>query len=386
MHIHGHRIALWTGGLKVAAGFALALMLLLIVNFYAYRQLTVSRPDPVQGDEMLRILVVTDLCAIAFLSGLVLFLNRHLSVREASDRTAKQAREEQVERLRQRITELTGLNQTLQADIAERHRAESHLKQFQKMESLGKLVGGVSHEFNNYLTVILGFSEQLLMQTPPESAEHATVAEIFKAGERSAELTRALLGLVRTSDNGPRPIDVNRQVDAMQRILNVLVGKRVRVEMELQGDLPLVEAVPGQVEQVLLNLAANSRDAMPQGGRLAIETRAVDLMVPPGDMPPGHYVMLSVTDTGCGMDDETKQRMFEPFYTTKEKGTGLGLSTVQELVSGVGGAVVADSTVGQGTNFKVYWPALAAGAERETRAERDTLCHATRGERDTLRG
>ena len=169
-------------------------------------------------------------------------------------------------------------------------------------------------------------------------------------------------------------------------MLNVLVGKRVRLDILLQSELPFVTAIPGQIEQVLLNLAANARDAMPEGGRLSVETRAIDLDVPGGEVPPGHYVQLSVSDTGCGFDDETRQRMFEPFYTTKEHGTGLGLATVHEIVAGSGGHIVADSTLGQGTTFKVYWPALPADTEHGTcNANIDTLVQVLPGERDAVR-
>ncbi len=388
MPTQAHRTGLWAGGLKTAVGFALTLTLLLLVNFFVYqkmRQLTATGADPAQADELLRLLAVTNLFVILFLSALVLLLNRQLTLRDAADRTAKQAHHESEHQLHARIAELTNLNQALQAENNERRRTETQLKHFQKMESLGKLVGSVSHEFNNYLTVILGYSEQLMMQLPPSTMEHSTAAEINRAGERSADLTRSLLGLVRGGEGAPRSVDVNRQVDNLRRMLNVVVGKRVRLEIMLQSDLPLITAVPGQLEQVLLNLAANARDAMPDGGRLAVETRAVDLDVPGGDVPPGHYVLLSVSDTGCGFDEETRQRMFEPFYTTKEHGTGLGLATVREIVLGGGGRIVADSAIGQGTTFKIYWPALPGDTEHGTRgAHSDTLIQVLPGERGAV--
>ncbi len=380
---------LWAGGLKTATGFALTLTLLLLVNLFVYQkmhQFTVTCLEPAQANELLRILVVTDLFAVLVLSGLVLLLNRQLTLRDAAERDGRRARQEQEAQQRERLDDLTRLNQTLQTELSERGHIDRQLLQFQKLESLGKLVGGISHEFNNYLTVILGFSEQLLMQMPPGLPEHTTVLEIYKAGERSAELTRALLGLVRTGESAPRTIDVNRQLDAMRRMLQVVVGKRVRLEMVLEGGLPLVTAIPGQIEQVLLNLAANARDAMPENGRLSIETQGVSLTAPTAGMPPGRYAMLSVTDTGCGMNDETRRRMFEPFYTTKERGTGLGLATVREIVSSAGGAVVADSSPGQGATFRIYWPVAAVdAAERGVRsADRDTVCQIPRGGHDTL--
>jgi signal transduction histidine kinase len=386
MQIQGSRAALWAGRVATAAGFVLTLLLLLLVNVFGYqkmRQFMESCSEPAQAGELLRILIVTDLFALVFLSVLVFLLNRQLTRREETDRTTRKTRAEQENQWRQRVDELMRLNQTLQVEHHERQRAANQLVHLQKMESLGKLVSTVGHEFNNYLTVILGFSEQLGMQLTPGTVEHAIVMEIYKAGERSAELTRGVLGLARSSDGTPRPIDINRQVDSMRRILNLLLGKRVRLEIVLQGELPLVQAVPGQVEQVLLNLATNSRDAMPSGGRLLIETMTTEVNVP-SRLPPGSYVVLSVTDTGCGLNDEIRQRMFEPYYTTKEKGTGLGLPTVQEIATRGGGAVVADSMLGQGTTFKVYWPALPEHATLMSDAERETVVNMARGKHDTV--
>jgi signal transduction histidine kinase len=367
MYTNGDLAARWTGGLKAAAGFVLAVALLLLVNLTVYhkmRQLTESWHEQPQAEELLRVLVVTDLFAVVFLSSLVLLLNRQLTLRDAAARAAKQAGEQQEALLRDRLAELTRANQALQAESTERRRAAAQLRQFQKMEALGRLVGVVGHEFNNYLTVIMGFGEQLAQQLPPGTQEQALAAEIFTAGERSAELTRALLGLVRTGDPGRKALDVNRQVEQMRRMLVLLLGKRVRLEVKLAADLPPVQAAPGQIEQVLLNLAANARDALPQGGRVTVETRAADFAEPREGVPAGRYVVLSVADNGAGLSDEARLHLFEPFYTTKETGTGLGLATVRDLVEAAGGRVVADSTPGQGATFKAYWPALGGHPER----------------------
>jgi signal transduction histidine kinase len=367
MHTNGEFATRWAKGLRAAAGFLLAVAMLLLVNVTLYhklRQLTESWREQPQAEELLRVLAATDLFAVAFLSALVLLLNRQLALRDAAARQAKQVRDEQEAALRDRLAELTRANQALQAEGAERRRAAAQLRQFQKMEALGKLLGVVGHEFNNYLTVILGFGEQLAQQLPPGSPEQGLAAEIYAAGERAAELTRGLLGLVRSGDAARRPLDVNRQVDNLRRVLALLVGKRVRLEVKLEADLSPVLAAAGQIEQVLLNLAANARDALPQGGRVTVETRAAELAEAREGVPPGRYVVLSVADNGAGLSDEAKRHLFEPFYTTKEAGTGLGLATVRDIVEAAGGRVVAESTGGQGATFRAYWPASPGVAGR----------------------
>jgi signal transduction histidine kinase len=382
-----HPAARWSKGLKAAAGFILAVVLLLLINVTVYFKVrpvveSFREPQAERADELLRVLVVTDLFAVAFLSGLVLVLNRQLNLRDAVDRSVKAAHAEQTARLNEQVADLTRLNEALRAEGTERRRVAAQLRHFQKLETLGKLVGVVGHEFNNQLTIIIGYSEHLCQPGPYGSKDRELAAEIVKAGERAAELTRDLLGLVRSADTAARPLDLNEKVRQMRRLLGVLLGKQVGLETTLAANLPAIRAVPGQVEQALLNLAANARDAMPQGGTVSIETRALESDGEGGGAPPGRYVLLRVTDSGPGLSDEARSHLFEPFFTTKESGAGLGLATVREIVEGGGGRVTAENTAGQGATFRVYWPAAAERAPRSP--ERETVCQRAAGDRFTL--
>jgi PAS domain S-box-containing protein len=270
----------------------------------------------------------------------------------------------------------------LATDVTERKRAEAerdtlekHLAQAQRMESIGRLAGGVAHDFNNLLVVILGHAELLLNR--PAAADPAmgdSLREIRKAGERAANLTRQLLAFGRKQVLTIRTIDLNRVIAEFEGMLTRLIRESIEVTTHLAPDLGPVEADPFQIEQILLNLCINARDAMPGGGRLTIETINVSLDEEYAKghtgVRPGPYVMLAVSDTGSGMDAETAGKIFDPFYTTKEKGkgTGLGLSTVYGIVKQHGGNIWVYSEPGRGTIIKVYLPRVDGPAEEEETA------------------
>jgi two-component system, cell cycle sensor histidine kinase and response regulator CckA len=254
-------------------------------------------------------------------------------------------------------------------DVSERRRLEERLAEAEKMEAIGRLAGGVAHDFNNLLTVITGYAQILLARGQDERRDELT--EIAHAAEQAAALTRQLLAFSRRQVLHPSLLDLNEIVAGMEPIVQRLIGEDVAVEVRLEPRLAAIEADRAQLERVILNLAANARDAMPDGGRLTIETAAAELEDGPG-------VLLAVTDTGVGMSEEVRRQAFDPFFTTKPPGggTGLGLATVFGVVKQSGGSVYAYSEEGRGTTFKVYLPAAgvepdaAAGTGAEAAAER----------------
>jgi two-component system cell cycle sensor histidine kinase/response regulator CckA len=247
-------------------------------------------------------------------------------------------------------------------DIAARKKMEEQVRLSQRMEAIGKLAGGVAHDFNNLLCVVLGCSDAVLEALSPDHPATKKVEMIRQAGSSAADLTRQLLAFSRQQMIQPRVLDLEEVVENVRTMLLRLIGENIELKVSVQPLLGYVKADPGQIEQVLLNLAINARDAMPQGGRLTIEARNAELddsykeEHPP--VIPGRYVMLAVEDTGCGMDRSTQSRIFDPFFTTKElgKGTGLGLATVYGIVKQSGGYIWVYSEVAKGTVFKIHLP------------------------------
>jgi two-component system, cell cycle sensor histidine kinase and response regulator CckA len=257
-------------------------------------------------------------------------------------------------------------------DLTERRRAEEHLQESLRLEAVGRLAGGIAHDLNNMLAAILGFGEILGRSFEPNDPRISDVEQISRAAERSARLTRQLLAFARRELIQPRPLDINAVVRHAQGLLPPIVGENIELVLQLSPDLGVVYADARQIEQILLNLVLNARDAMPQGGRVTIETRTVQLGPGSGawrdedeSRLSGRFTMLAVTDTGHGMDAATLQRIWEPFFTTKPpgQGTGLGLSSVHGAAKQSGGFVWADSEPGRGTSVQVYWPEIHAGPE-----------------------
>jgi PAS domain S-box-containing protein len=250
-------------------------------------------------------------------------------------------------------------------DVTERRALEQQLRQAQKMEAVGRLAGGIAHDFNNLLMVISGYSEFLLDRLGPEPTLRGHAQEIANAAERATSLTRQLLAFSRKQMLAPKVVDLNSVVTENLKMLTRLIGEDIELVMVPGVDIGAVNADPGQIEQVIMNLAVNARDAMPQGGKLTIETANVTLDADyarlHAPVKPGDYVMLAISDTGMGMDAETQSHIFEPFYTTKGlKGTGLGLSTVYGIVKQSEGYIWVYSEAGKGTTFKIYLPRLSA--------------------------
>jgi signal transduction histidine kinase/ActR/RegA family two-component response regulator len=281
-------------------------------------------------------------------------------------------------RVQERTMELKNSNVTLKQEITERilaekeqKRLETQLLQASKMEAVGTLAGGISHDFNNLLQAIMGYTQLLLLDKTKEDPEFFQLEQIEKSAQRGSELTRRLLTFSRNVESNKRPLNLNNEINRTHTILKSTIPRMIEMELILEDDLKHVNADPIQMEQILMNLAVNSRDAMPDGGRLVFETKNVVLdeeyfKTHPTAMP-GEYVLLTIVDTGFGMNKETIEHIYEPFFTTKEvgKGTGLGLAMVYGIVENHGGHITIVSKPDQGTTFRIYFPVLKAYVERE---------------------
>ena len=272
-------------------------------------------------------------------------------------------------------------------DITEYKRLQDQFLQAQRLESVGRLAGGVAHDFNNLLTVIIGYSDLVLAQIAPEAALAMPMEEIRKAAQRAADLTGQLLAFSRKQIVQPKTLDLNALIADIENMLRRLIGEDVKLITHAGSSLDQVMADPGQITQVLMNLAVNARDAMPNGGKLILETRNVVFDEGYAEkhpyLKPGPYVHLSVSDTGSGMSEETRNHLFEPFFTTKEKGkgTGLGLSTVYGIVKQANGHIWVYSEPGVGTTFNICLPRAAPGSAA---AEPPCVCEAVLRGSETL--
>jgi signal transduction histidine kinase len=249
-------------------------------------------------------------------------------------------------------------------DVTERRALQLQLAQAQKMEAVGTLAGGFAHDFNNLLTVVIGFSELLLAEKEQSDPEYADLQKIFHAAKNGAELVQRLLTFSRKVDPKPVPLNLNIEIVQVGKLLRRTIPKMIEIQMDLSEDLAEINADPTQMEQILMNLCVNARDAMPDGGKVTLGTKNVTLDEEycgiHSEAKPGNYVLLAVSDTGHGMDRATIDHMFEPFYTTKElgRGTGLGLAMVYGIVKQHGGYITCYSEVERGATFNVYFPAL----------------------------
>jgi len=255
-------------------------------------------------------------------------------------------------------------------DITEKKKLEAQLQQAQKMEAVGTLAGGIAHDFNNILQAIFGYTQILLMGKEPSNPDYEKLEAIEKSAERASDLTKRLLIFSRKVESKLRPVDLNNEIEQVSQMLERTIPKMINIELHLSEDIKIINADPAQIEQIMMNLGVNARDAMPNGGRLMFETENMILdeeyCKTHSGSKPGQYVKLSISDTGQGMDKETLRHIFEPFYTTKEtgKGTGLGLAMVYGIVKSHSGYIMCYSEPGEGTIFKIYFPIIEKEAER----------------------
>ena len=307
--------------------------------------------------------------------------------RGATDYVLKQRLGRLVPSVQRALRELDNRAERKRAEEALR-QSEKQLRQAQKMEAVGRLAGGLAHDFNNLLTVIMGHCQVLLNDMGPDHPQRSKIAEMQKAGDRAAVLIRQLLTFSRKQPAEPKVLTLNPVINNLETMLRRLIGEDIELVLKAGQENLQVKADPAQLEQIVMNLVVNARDAMPRGGKLTIETALAMLGRTPvyhlNPLPPGGYVRLSVSDTGCGMAPEVQAHIFEPFFTTKEegKGTGLGLSTVFGIVTQSGGGLDVTSTVGRGTRFDVYLPSVTS--EPETATGQNSIQQSMRGHETIL--
>ncbi len=288
--------------------------------------------------------------------------------------------------LQQRISELERANAELLKEIAERQKGEEEREKLQmqllqshKLESVGRLAGGVAHDYNNMLGVILGHADLAMLKADENHPLHGHLREIHKAAERSAKLTQQLLAFARRQAIAPKMLDLNKSVTATLQMLRLLIGENIELDWLPGAEAYPVKVDPSQFDQLLMNLCVNARDAICRVGRISIETEKMILddayCAANAFFTPGDYAVLSVSDNGCGMDKETRSKIFEPFFTTKDlgKGTGLGLATVYGIVKQNDGFINVYSEPGQGTTFKIYFPRYAGSTIKDGKIEVETL-------------
>jgi signal transduction histidine kinase len=285
-----------------------------------------------------------------------------ISKRKQVQATLESVLSELESKVKARTSELERSHEALLAEMAGRKELQEQLLQSQKMEAIGRLAGGIAHDFNNLLTAVIGYCELLLERFQEEDSTRGLLNEIHKAGMRAAALTHQLLAFSRKQMLQPEVLEFNETITGLEKVLRRIIGEDIELTFALDPDVGQVKADRAQLDEVVMNLAANARDAMPQGGKLIIETKNVELddSYTQGrlEVKPGSYVMMAMSDTGCGIEKEILPKIFEPFFTTKErgKGTGLGLSTLYGIVRQTGGDVMVHSEVGKGTTFKIYLP------------------------------
>ena len=256
-------------------------------------------------------------------------------------------------------------------DVTEKRRLEEQLRHAQKMEAIGQLAGGVAHDFNNILTAVMGYGHLLQMKLKEDDPLKHNLNQILKVTERGAELTRSLLAFSRKQAVGLRPVTINKIIETSVKLLPGLIGERIELKTDVEGEDLIILADSIQIEQIIMNLASNARDAMPDGGVLTIAAEGMEIdgefLSTHGYGDPGPYVLLSFTDTGIGMDEEAKKKIFDPFFTTKKvgEGTGLGLAIVYGIVKQHNGYITVDSEEGKGTTFRIYFPLIDGKAEDE---------------------